>query len=56
MIKTLDTDKLKTVYDKTSGYYDRYHSLATFNTDEKGRQLVVEHGVKEGDRVLDAGG
>ena len=55
MIKALDQNFLKTIYDKRSGWYDFYHNWATFKADDRGRELVVQNSVKPGDTVLDAG-
>jgi len=52
----LKQNKLEQIYDDRSSWYDLYHKLGTLNSDERGRKLVVEFGVKEGDSVLDAGG
>ncbi|MGD8749644.1 MAG: class I SAM-dependent methyltransferase [Balneolaceae bacterium] len=55
MIKALPEDQLKSVYDKVSGWYDWQHSIVTFNSDQKGRKLVVSKTVTQGDNVIDAG-
>lgn len=43
------------MYDKVASWYDWQHSLFTLNTDQKGRELVIDQTVSDGDRVLDAG-
>ena len=52
----LDPVRVKSLYDRKSKRYDAQHALVTLKTDDAGRSLVVEHGVRPGDRVLDAGG
>lgn len=51
----LDVDRLRSVYDSVADRYDLQHRLSTAGTDQRGRELVVDHAVGEGDRVLDAG-
>lgn len=55
MVKPITPEKLKSVYNKVSSHYDWQHSLITFNSDQKGRELVVEKTVGQGDTVIDAG-
>ena len=47
---------LQAVYDRKAPRYDTQHGLLTLHSDERGRRLVVQHAVDEGDSVLDAGG
>lgn len=47
---------LREVYDRAAGYYDRWHTLATARSDQRGRSLLVASCVSKGARVLDAGG
>ena len=56
MTAALDKNRVKRIYNLTSGYYDWYHRLGTFNQDGRGRKFLVDHSVKEGDFILDAGG
>jgi len=56
MRKALAKSLLKTVYNRKAPCYDLFHGLVTLRADERGRRLVVEHGVHRGDMVLDAGG
>ena len=56
MLEALEPSRLRCVYDRVARHYDRQHSVLTLGTDDRGRRLVVEHGVQEGDQVLDAGG
>ncbi|MDP7105370.1 MAG: class I SAM-dependent methyltransferase, partial [SAR202 cluster bacterium] len=51
----LDTVKLKALYQRAAWRYDRQHRLLTLASDQRGRELVVRHTVRPGDRVLDAG-
>jgi ubiquinone/menaquinone biosynthesis C-methylase UbiE len=55
MRKALDSDLLTAIYNRTSRRYDFQHAFFTLRSDWRGRRLVVEHAVREGDRVLDAG-
>jgi demethylmenaquinone methyltransferase/2-methoxy-6-polyprenyl-1,4-benzoquinol methylase len=56
MRAALDQSKVTSIYDKKSKWYDLQHGLVTLKSDERGRRMVVDQGVREGDRVLDAGG
>lgn len=56
MREALSTDHVEAVYDRAAPRYDFYHAAATLRSDARGRRLVVEWGVSEGDAVLDAGG
>lgn len=55
MRKALSTDELKGIYGSIVKRYDLQHALITFSADQKGRRIVVENTVKEGDEVLDCG-
>ena len=48
-------EKLKSVYAALARRYDLQHRLLTLASDERGRRLVVEKAVREGNTVLDAG-
>jgi ubiquinone/menaquinone biosynthesis C-methylase UbiE len=56
MRQALATDRLKRIYGRIARGYDTRHALLTLHSDQRGRRMVVEHGVQQGDRVLDAGG
>ena len=56
MITALKQEKVKSIYNKTSRYYDVYHTLGTFRIDEKGRNYLVKKVIRPADYVLDAGG
>lgn len=56
MRDALEESVLKDVYARKAESYDAQHAFVTLRSDERGRRMVVEHGVKEGDSVLDAGG
>lgn len=56
MQEALDPRQVQTVYDRAAWRYDLYHGLVTFWSDARGRRRVVDWGVREGERVLDAGG
>ena len=53
--KAIDPARLSSVYGALAKRYDIQHSLLTLGSDERGRRLVVEHAVKPGSKVLDAG-
>jgi len=55
MRKALGTEKLKDVYGHIAKRYDFQHALITFRADQKGRRILVENSVYEGDEVLDCG-
>ena len=55
MRKALSTEKLKSIYQHIAKRYDFQHSLISFGTDQKGRIILVESSVNEGDEVLDCG-
>ena len=55
MQKALGTDVLKSVYRHIARRYDFQHALITARADQKGRRILVEHAVNEGDAVLDCG-
>jgi len=48
-------EKLKGVYGHLARRYDFQHALITFSSDQRGRRILVENAVKEGDNVLDCG-
>jgi demethylmenaquinone methyltransferase / 2-methoxy-6-polyprenyl-1,4-benzoquinol methylase len=56
MRAALDPAHVESVYDDAAHRYDLYHGVTTLGSDQRGRRLVVEWGVRAGDRVLDAGG
>lgn len=56
MINGLKKDVVHRIYDKTARYYNVFHNLGTLGQDEKGRTLLVEKTIQEGDYILDAGG
>jgi len=51
----LSVEELKPVYARVAPRYDRQHALITAKSDERGRTMVVQHTVREGDVVLDCG-
>jgi demethylmenaquinone methyltransferase/2-methoxy-6-polyprenyl-1,4-benzoquinol methylase len=55
MRKALSTEKLKSIYGHIAKRYDFQHALITFSADQKGRRILVENSVNEGDEVLDCG-
>jgi ubiquinone/menaquinone biosynthesis C-methylase UbiE len=56
MRDALKKDKVRYIYNKTAVYYNVYHNLGTFGSDERGRNILVNRIIKENDYVLDAGG
>ena len=55
MREALSKEKLKGIYGRIAKRYDLQHSLITFSADQKGRRILIENTVKEGDAVLDCG-
>jgi demethylmenaquinone methyltransferase / 2-methoxy-6-polyprenyl-1,4-benzoquinol methylase len=55
MRQALGIDCLAEVYARLARRYDWQHRLITFAADQRGRRMLVEQTVREGDRVLDAG-
>lgn len=55
MRKGLSTERLKEIYSRIANRYDFQHGLITFRSDQKGRRILVENAVNEGDKVLDCG-
>jgi ubiquinone/menaquinone biosynthesis C-methylase UbiE len=55
MRKGLSTEKLKGIYGRLARRYDAQHSLITFSTDQKGRRILIDNSVNEGDEILDCG-
>jgi len=55
MREALSTGKLKEVYGRIASRYDVQHALVTASSDQRGRRILVERAVKEGDSVLDCG-
>jgi ubiquinone/menaquinone biosynthesis C-methylase UbiE len=55
MRDALDTQTLRSVYDRVSRRYDFQHAFFTARSDQRGRKLVVEKTVESGDTVLDCG-
>jgi len=53
--QALGIDALTGIYARLAQRYDWQHRLITFAADERGRRMLVEQTVREGDRVLDAG-
>lgn len=56
MRPALDKGVLRGVYDRVAKRYDIQHALATVRTDQRGRRMLVDAVVQDGDFVLDAGG
>ncbi|WKE66976.1 class I SAM-dependent methyltransferase [Gallaecimonas kandeliae] len=55
MRKALGTEELKRLYGGIAKRYEVQHGLLTFKTDQKGRALLIDNAVREGDKVLDCG-
>lgn len=51
----LSTDELKIIYGRLARRYDLQHALITARGDQKGRKLLLENSVSEGNEVLDCG-
>ncbi len=48
-------EELKSIYGRIAKRYDFQHALITARADQRGRRLLVEKSVSEGDEVLDCG-
>lgn len=55
MRDALNVDELRGIYARIAERYDVQHGLITASADERGRKLLVDKTVREGDRVLDCG-
>ena len=55
MRKALNAERLKDIYARIARRYDFQHALITARADQKGRRILVENTVTEGDNVLDCG-
>jgi ubiquinone/menaquinone biosynthesis C-methylase UbiE len=53
--EALSKEKLKSIYGHIAKRYDFQHALITARADQKGRRILVENTVTEGDNVLDCG-
>jgi len=53
--KALKTEELRRIYRHIAKRYDLQHALITFKADQRGRRLLVENSVRQGDQVLDCG-
>jgi demethylmenaquinone methyltransferase / 2-methoxy-6-polyprenyl-1,4-benzoquinol methylase len=51
----LGLGKLRGIYDSIAAHYDFEHALITARADQRGRKLLVDSAVHEGDTVLDCG-
>ncbi len=55
MRQGLQTNTLRGIYGRIAARYDFQHKFITLGSDQRGRQLVVESTVEDGDKVLDCG-
>jgi len=55
MREGLSLDDLKSIYARIAERYDAQHGIITARADERGRRLLVDRAVREGERVLDCG-
>jgi ubiquinone/menaquinone biosynthesis C-methylase UbiE len=55
MRNALSLDELRGVYGRIANRYDVQHGLLTARADQRGRELLVDRAVGEGDKVLDCG-
>lgn len=56
MRRALDARVLRQIYDRLAPRYDVQHALITAGADGRGRRALVAAAIREGDRILDAGG
>lgn len=55
MRQAIPPERLEAIYDSLAERYDLQHGLLTAWSDQRGRRVLAERTVREGDRVLDAG-
>ena len=55
MRKGLSKETLRGIYGRIAKRYDFQHGLITAKADQRGRKILVNNTVQEGDRVLDCG-
>jgi ubiquinone/menaquinone biosynthesis C-methylase UbiE len=55
MREGLPKDRLKNIYARIARRYDCQHALITARADQKGRRILVNTSVHQGDNVLDCG-
>jgi demethylmenaquinone methyltransferase/2-methoxy-6-polyprenyl-1,4-benzoquinol methylase len=55
MREALSIEKLKSVYGNIAKRYDFQHGLITARADQRGRRILVENAVDEGNEILDCG-
>ena len=55
MREGLSRETTKSIYARIAQRYDFQHALLTARTDQKGRRILVEKAVRQGDDVLDCG-
>jgi len=55
MRSALNMEELKSIYGRLARRYDFQHALITARSDQRGRRLLVDKAVHEGDVVLDCG-
>jgi ubiquinone/menaquinone biosynthesis C-methylase UbiE len=55
MRKALSTENLRGIYRNIARRYDFQHALITFSSDQRGRRILVDNSVTEGNDVLDCG-
>lgn len=51
----LSIEQLKDVYTHLAERYDWQHAILTARSDQRGRELLVDRAVREGDEILDCG-
>ncbi len=55
MRDALSTEKLQSIYGHIARRYDFQHAVVTKGADQRGRNILVENSIQEGDLVLDCG-
>ena len=55
MRRALSIEELKSIYGHIAKRYDFQHALITARADQRGRKLLVENSITEGNEVLDCG-
>jgi len=55
MREALSKEKLKSIYGHIAKRYDVQHAVITARADQRGRNILVENAINEGNQVLDCG-
>ena len=53
MRRALSMEELKDIYGRIAKRYDFQHALITARADQRGRKILVDNSISEGNKVLD---